>query len=95
MPAIARLGDGLSGHDCYPPHSLNSASDNVFVNGVGVCKFGDISTEHACPDTLPHSGNISSGSTSVFVNGQPAGRIGDPISCGSVIISGSGNVFVG
>ncbi|MFR8056962.1 MAG: PAAR domain-containing protein [Dialister invisus] len=31
----------------------------------------------------------------VFINGKPAGRIGDPVSCGGAVAEGSSNVFIG
>ncbi|ASD50354.1 hypothetical protein FDI24_gp075 [Acidovorax phage ACP17] len=34
------------------------------------------------------------GSPSVFVNGIPAARIGEKVSCGSVAMTGSANVFM-
>ncbi|WP_246658360.1 PAAR domain-containing protein [Rhizobium sp. FKY42] len=36
-----------------------------------------------------------SGSASVFINGRPAGRIGDAIDCGGNAATGSSNVFIG
>ncbi|MCE8430732.1 PAAR domain-containing protein [Rhodovulum sulfidophilum] len=38
---------------------------------------------------------MSGGSASVFVNGKPAGRIGDAISCGGAADAGSPNVSFG
>jgi uncharacterized Zn-binding protein involved in type VI secretion len=41
-----------------------------------------------------HDGVASSGSPNVFVNGKPVCRIGDAISCGDTMATGSENVFV-
>jgi uncharacterized Zn-binding protein involved in type VI secretion len=38
---------------------------------------------------------LASGSSEVFVNGKQAGRIGDPVACGSFVAAGSPNVFCG
>jgi uncharacterized Zn-binding protein involved in type VI secretion len=38
---------------------------------------------------------LAKGSTTVFVNGRPAGRIGDLVACGSFVMTGSTNVFTG
>jgi len=35
------------------------------------------------------------GSSSVYINGKAAGRIGDPVSCGGTVAEGSSNVFIG
>jgi uncharacterized Zn-binding protein involved in type VI secretion len=37
----------------------------------------------------------AAGSSTVFVNGKAAGRIGDRVSCGSVSAQGSPSVFIG
>ena len=89
MPALTRLGDADTGHDACPPTTLNSASENVFINGKGAGRVGDSYVVHSC------SGVIASGSSSVFINGRAAGRIGDAVSCGGSVAVGSENVFVG
>ena len=94
MPAVVRLGDEGTGHDCYPPRVNDDASTNVFVNGRGVHREQDHWVEHTCGDNT-HDGVLQTGSSTVFVNGRPAARIGDPISCGSVAAQGSSNVFFG
>ncbi|MBR1602594.1 MAG: PAAR domain-containing protein [Synergistaceae bacterium] len=38
---------------------------------------------------------MAAGSGSVYINGKQAGRIGDPVACGSTVATGSGNVFIG
>lgn len=94
MPAACRLGDFCSGHSCWPPRNNYEASVNVFLNGLGWHRQGDGWVVHCCGKKC-HDGHLSMGSPSVYVNGLQAGRIGDPISCGSVIIQGSGNVYCG
>lgn len=41
MPAIVRLGDKSCGHSCYSQRPNDEASNNVFVNGLGVHRVGD------------------------------------------------------
>lgn len=41
-----------------------------------------------------HAGTASTGSGSVYVNGKALCRIGDNVSCGSTIATGSANVVV-
>ncbi len=89
------LGDSCSGHGCWPPRPNNEASSDVMVNGIGPHREGDGYQEHCCPDKRCHDGNLSKGSSSVNINGQPAARIGDPVSCGSVVAEGSPDVFIG
>ncbi len=49
-----------------------------------------------CNDTpVCHAGTLASGSGTVFINGKQAGRVGDPVDCGSAVASGSPNVLIG
>ncbi len=99
MPAVARLGDTCTGHECFPPRSSTEGSPNVFCNGLPVHRVGDGWAVHTCTHPeVPHGshgGVLASGSSKVFVNGQPIGRIGDAVSCGSSVATGSSNVFAG
>ncbi|MEN3148870.1 PAAR domain-containing protein [Neorhizobium sp. IRAMC:178] len=45
----------------------------------------------SCPEPS-HGRSLATGSGSVFVNGKPAGRVGDAIDCGGQAADGSGNV---
>jgi len=87
--AATRLGDLCTGHGPHPPRPNIEASENVFVNGLGAHRLGDNWAPH------DHGGVLAAGSLSVFVNGKNLARIGDPISCGSVVAQGSSNVFAG
>lgn len=90
---VSRLNDIDSGHDCHSPRNNVQASANVFINKRGVHRVGDLWAPHCCEGC--HTGTTAAGSSSVFVNGQAASRIGDQISCGSVIMTGSANVYAG
>lgn len=87
---VTRLGDLCNGHDSCPPRPSTSASENVFVNGIGAHRKNDTWAEHCS-----HTSVLESGSPSVYVNGRALGRVGDPIACGSVVAEGSDNVFSG
>ncbi|MBQ3653692.1 MAG: PAAR domain-containing protein [Synergistaceae bacterium] len=99
MPQVTRLRDICTGHECFPPRASTSGSPNVFVNNTPVHREGDSWSAHTCthPDTPhgTHSGTLSSGSSTVYVNARQLGRIGDPVSCGSIVATGSKNVFAG
>jgi len=90
---VARLNDVCTGHGCFGPRNNTSASNNVFINGIGAHRVGDAWAPHTCVST--HDSVLAGGSSSVFVNGLPLGRIGDPVACGSSIASGSDDVFAG
>jgi uncharacterized Zn-binding protein involved in type VI secretion len=95
MPAAARLGDYCTGHGCWPPRTGVTASPNVIINGIRAHRLNDTWNIHCCPKAGCHPGAVASGSASVFINGRPAARIGDSISCGSYIAMGSPNVSIG
>lgn len=94
MPSAARLGDLCSGHSCYPPRPSNEGSSNVYINGIPSHREGDGWSTHCCDDNC-HTSTLAKGSSTVFVNGKGAGRIGDPVGCGSAVARGSLNVFIG
>lgn len=95
MPSAARIGDWCSGHSCWPPRPNIEGSTNVYVNERNWHRQTDEWRVHCCPDNGCHGGFLSYGSSTVYVNSLQAGRIGDPVSCGSVVIMGSGNVYCG
>ena len=94
MPGIVRLGDICSGHGCWPSRENIQGSSNVFCNGQPVHRVGDAWAAHTCP-AIPetHAGSAAAGSGSIFVNGRPVCRIGDAVDCGSIMVTGSNNVF--
>ncbi|MBQ2615284.1 MAG: PAAR domain-containing protein [Synergistaceae bacterium] len=99
MPPVTRLGDSCTGHECFPPRKSTSGSQNVFVNSLPVHRQGDSWASHTCThaDTPhgTHAGSLASGSPTVYVNSKQLGRIGDPITCGSTVATGSKNVYSG
>ncbi len=98
MPAATRKGDIGSGHGChFPPSPATGCSEDVFVNSLGVVRQGDAYADHGCGvcPAPAHGRSLSGGSGSVFINGKPAGRIGDAIDCGGAAETGSGNVSLG
>lgn len=105
MPAAARLGDQEVGI-CNPgkpccPHirtgTNREVSPNVLINRLGAHRKTDTG-----PCNCPHDGTFrtTGGSSSVFINGRAAVRIGDGttcIDCGQSgrHTTGSPNVFIG
>lgn len=90
---ICRLGD-LSVPHCYPAREVVTASSNVFTNALGSVTVGDYWIPHTCGDST-HDGHQIGSSNSVYVNGKGVARIGDFISCGTNVMTGSNNVFAG
>ena len=68
MSSIQTIGDAISCGDIQATGSLN-----VFVNGMGVARLGDLSTGHRGFPPVP----ALESSTTVFVNGIPVVRNGD------------------
>ena len=95
MPAATRIGDDDVAHCSKMARA--EGSGNVFVNGLPWSRQGDNNTTHKLPgNPCPsHKAAIETGSSTVYVNGKGAGRVGDAlVSCTSVA-AGSSNVFAG
>ena len=98
MPAVARK-DGVdtiaTGHGCDATTVTDEGSSDVFLNGTGVVREGDLTAVHeilvgiVC---VPHTVPLTSFSPDVFVNGLRVGREGDFYN-GHELTSGSPNVF--
>ena len=95
MAAATRLGDNSTGHDACPPTALITASSNVFINGKGAGRKGDMYASHSCAAHPAHDDTINGGSSTVFINGRPAARVGDAVDPGGSVADGSSNVFIG
>ena len=99
MPAISRIGDMSTGHGCFPPTALVvTPVTKTFFNGklASVVNSGCQHAAHVC-GTAVHAGATrapSSGASKTFIEGNPAARIGDNISCGDAIGEGSPNTFI-
>ena len=97
--AVCRIGDVDIVH-CSVPSRLGG-STNVFVNGRGISRQGDINTIHKLPPFPPpnpcpvHAAGIAVGSSTVKVNGRGCGRIFDSKAGCTAVASGSSNVFAG
>ena len=97
MPAVTRIGDADVTHCTGMTRAAGSS--NVFVNGIGVSRQGDLNTAHLLPPNIPpcpaHAAGIATGSLTVKVNGKGIGRVRDSIAGCTSVASGSGNVFAG
>lgn len=100
MPAVTRIGDKDMKHCTTPKRA--EGSPNVFCNGIGISRQGDLNTPHHAPphtDEHPfcttHTAAIALGSKTVFVNNRGCGRVGDKIGGCTAVAQGSPNVFAG
>ena len=97
MPSVARVGDADVPHCSGMTRAVGSP--NVRVNGIMVSRQGDDNTGHLLPPPVPicpsHSAPIATGSSTVKVNGQGCGRVGDSISGCTSVAAGSPDVFAG
>lgn len=90
MPAVTRQGDMCTGHGPCSPRPSVSGSPNVYVNGIPAHRVADAWARHCT-----HTSSLAAGSGSVFANARPLGRIADPVACGSLVATGSPNVYAG
>lgn len=95
MPAVTRYGDADVTH--CSPMTRHGKSIDVFANGLGISRQDDVNTSHDYPPVvcLSHAQPITTGSTSVFVNGKGCGRVGDAITSCTSVAAGSADVFAG
>lgn len=95
MPAATRIGDADVTHCSGMTRA--EGSSNVFVNSIPWSRQGDNNTSHLLPGVPcpAHAAPIAVGSSTVFVNGRGAGRVGDAISGCTSVAEGSPNVFAG
>jgi uncharacterized Zn-binding protein involved in type VI secretion len=95
MPAATRIDDADVSHCSGMTRA--EGSPNVFVNGKAWSRQGDNNTSHKFPPEPceNHTAAITTGSTTVFVNGMGAGRIGDAITGCTSVAAGSPNVYAG
>lgn len=95
MPAATRIGDADVTH-CSGMVRAQGSSD-VFVNGIGWSRQGDVNTTHLLPGSPcpPHAAPITTGSSKVIVNNKGAGRVGDAITACTSVAAGSPDVFAG
>ena len=98
MPAATRIGHADVAHCSGMTRA--EGSDSVFINGIKWSCEGDINTGHLKPQPPPppcivHTAPIASGSSTVKIGGDGAGRIGDGITGCTSVAEGSENVFAG
>lgn len=98
MPAVVRIGDGLTtGHLCDTTSTLSGSNTkpSVFANGIPMCVPGAPVAPHTILDgevCVPHSAVLNEGSPNVFTESKPQGRVGDSADGGNMT-DGSPNVF--
>lgn len=97
MP-VSRVGDLYDDGD-----KQLLGSENVFANGIGVARVGDLTEGHSIPTCFWPPVQVLTGSGTVFANGIPIARVDDMHDvhcCGPAchtgkFITGSETVFAG
>lgn len=91
MPAAARQGDP----DTSDGSIASECSSDVIINGQPAALVGSVESSHA-PYGTPHppheAATITTGSSTVIVNGKGLAFAGSDLSCGHAIASGSSDV---
>lgn len=96
MTAVTRITDLDIVHCSLPVRAIGSP--NVFVSGLPWSSTTQTNIPHLIPAgkfCVVHVAPIGIGSSSVFVNGLSAGRIGAPLITCTATAAGSPNVFCG
>lgn len=97
MQRIIKQGDMSQGH-CWPattPIPNLGQQKKVYINNLPVIVVGDNYNAHPgpCGNQGTHAVATIVGSNNVFVGGLPVVRDGDPLSCGDIAKSQSGDVY--
>jgi len=99
MPAACRKGDSLTtGHIRDSTTTLTTpAQSTVYINGILAARKTDSTVAHGFPPEPPcnpHVASVNAGSSTVFIVGKEAARIGDSADFGAMT-SGSSDVYIG
>jgi uncharacterized Zn-binding protein involved in type VI secretion len=96
MAAASRLGDLSSGHEGFFSTAITTTPVvKTFVNGIKAASVGATLPPHNRGKTVHSSRVVISGSSKVFIEGNPAVRIGDSINCGDTVGQGSNDTQFG
>ena len=90
------IGEVLGTMSWAPRHvtgSLIKGSPNVFINSRAAMRAN--LSQGVCSDHNGPPQVVAQGSSTVFINRQPASRKEDKLMCGALINDGSPNVFIG
>ena len=95
MPAVCVIGDLDLVHCAVPVRAQGSV--NVFAEGLGISRQGDLNNAHLLPGSPcpSHAAPITLGSVTVFVNNKGCGRIGDSVTACTSVATGCPTVFAG
>lgn len=92
MPGVVRQGD-MAIHPGYGPQYPTQFSPNVKVDGLPVVIEGCQYSTHSNGDDT-HNG-FAVGTGTVYCNDHAVQIVGSKVSCGSVMVQGSGSVSIG
>lgn len=90
------LGEVLGSMSWAPTHvtgQLKFGSADVYINGKPAIIAHK--SAGACDEHGPGAQLVAEGSSRVYINGYPAARVGDKLTCSATISEGSPNVFIG
>lgn len=73
--------------------NIEIGSPNVIINGRSAAMT--VRADGHCSKDSGSAVPVATGAATVFINGQPAARLGERMACSAVIREGSVNVFIG
>ena len=98
MPQAARTTDPISAHNPCGEERCGAGSSDVIIQNLQAYRVTDQTEPHGVPKPsqgcVPHVTQLVQGSSNVYINSSPAGRVGDSHSCGVIITSGSDKVYI-
>ena len=79
--------DGIACDAAPQDIATEAGSPDVFAEGVGVVRDGDVEQSHTIPGCSSHQTGLATFSPNVYANGKAIGRLNDTYSCGAKITS--------
>ncbi|PHM51579.1 PAAR domain-containing protein [Xenorhabdus hominickii] len=93
MSAVGTKNSICSGHGGFPPRPASEGEGLVNVNGIPVLVDGNVFPDHSDSNST-HNGTAISTRPWFTVNGKAICCVDDPVSCGSVVVSGDASFKV-
>lgn len=96
MPPVALNVKSIgSAHESYPDTNAIEGSGDTTVNSLEVhCESHALASHGSPSPSGAHPRALAQGSPDTYINSLQAGRIGDPVDCGGLIVTGSSDTII-
>lgn len=95
MPKVILMGDIGTEQEGYRSSTVIEGSTTVAINDRKVARVGDSLEPYTDGNHTPHQRRITTGSSSVFIDGKPVALEGSKADDGGVLLSSQITVIIG